>query len=253
MEVCDSLAEQLVADAEGATRHFRVAVDGAADATRLVSRRASSRRVRWSKRPCTAATPTGDASSRRSAAAARTSPSTAAGLPSVASSCSIAGTRAGRPRPRARCAVEPAHRHRHRPRRRRRLRSRLGMRSVPGIRPHQRRLHHLISRRASTCQNRPSTNGSSARRCSSRHCPTSSVSPGTSSSSKSGGAASAAADLDAVLEDIVLLRFVGMRPVIVHGGGPEISAWQERMGIEPKFVNGLRVTDAPTWRSRRWS
>jgi acetylglutamate kinase len=63
---------------------------------------------------------------------------------------------------------------------------------------------------------------------------------------KVGGAASAAADLDALLEDVVLLRFVGMRPVIVHGGGSEISAWQERMGIETKFVNGLRVTDAPT-------
>jgi acetylglutamate kinase len=63
---------------------------------------------------------------------------------------------------------------------------------------------------------------------------------------KVGGAANAAADLDAVLEDIVLLRFVGMRPVIVHGGGSEISAWQRRMGIETKFINGLRVTDAPT-------
>jgi acetylglutamate kinase len=63
---------------------------------------------------------------------------------------------------------------------------------------------------------------------------------------KVGGAASAAADLDALLEDVVLLRFVGMRPVIVHGGGSEISAWQKRMGIETKFVNGLRVTDAPT-------
>jgi acetylglutamate kinase len=63
---------------------------------------------------------------------------------------------------------------------------------------------------------------------------------------KVGGAAGAAADLDALLEDVVLLRFVGMRPVIVHGGGSEISAWQERMGIETKFVNGLRVTDAPT-------
>jgi acetylglutamate kinase len=63
---------------------------------------------------------------------------------------------------------------------------------------------------------------------------------------KVGGAASAVADLDAVLEDVVLLRFVGMRPVIVHGGGSEISAWQQRMGIEPRFVNGLRVTDAPT-------
>jgi acetylglutamate kinase len=63
---------------------------------------------------------------------------------------------------------------------------------------------------------------------------------------KVGGAAGATADLDALLEDVVLLRFVGMRPVIVHGGGSEISAWQQRMGIETKFVNGLRVTDAPT-------
>ena len=63
---------------------------------------------------------------------------------------------------------------------------------------------------------------------------------------KVGGAAGVAADLDALLEDVVLLRFVGMRPVIVHGGGSEISAWQQRMGIETKFVNGLRVTDAPT-------
>jgi len=44
----------------------------------------------------------------------------------------------------------------------------------------------------------------------------------------------------------VLLRFVGMRPVLVHGGGPAISAWQRRMGIESRFVNGLRVTDAQT-------
>jgi len=63
---------------------------------------------------------------------------------------------------------------------------------------------------------------------------------------KLGGAAMETAELDAVLEDIVLLRFVGMHPVLVHGGGPEISAWQERFGIEPRFVNGLRVTDAQT-------
>jgi len=46
-----------------------------------------------------------------------------------------------------------------------------------------------------------------------------------------------------VLEDIVLLRYVGMKPVLVHGGGPEISSWQEKMGIEPKFIDGLRFTD----------
>jgi acetylglutamate kinase len=63
---------------------------------------------------------------------------------------------------------------------------------------------------------------------------------------KLGGAAAATSDVDAVLQDVVLLRFVGMRPVLVHGGGPEISSWQERMGMTPRFVNGLRVTDAAT-------
>jgi acetylglutamate kinase len=63
---------------------------------------------------------------------------------------------------------------------------------------------------------------------------------------KLGGAAAASADVDSVLQDVVLLRFVGMRPVLVHGGGPEISSWQERIGMTPRFVNGLRVTDAAT-------
>lgn len=63
---------------------------------------------------------------------------------------------------------------------------------------------------------------------------------------KLGGAAMEATDIDSVLQDVVLLRYVGVRPVLVHGGGPEISAMQERLGIEPRFVNGLRVTDAET-------
>ncbi len=63
---------------------------------------------------------------------------------------------------------------------------------------------------------------------------------------KLGGAAAAGGDVDAVLQDVVLLRFVGMRPVLVHGGGPEISSWQERIGMTPRFVDGLRVTDAAT-------
>lgn len=47
-------------------------------------------------------------------------------------------------------------------------------------------------------------------------------------------------------EDIVLMRLVGMRPIIVHGGGPQISALMQRLGKEPEFVDGLRVTDAET-------
>jgi acetylglutamate kinase len=46
-----------------------------------------------------------------------------------------------------------------------------------------------------------------------------------------------------VLEDLVLLRYIGMNPVVVHGGGKEISAWQQKMGLESRFVDGLRVTD----------
>ena len=63
---------------------------------------------------------------------------------------------------------------------------------------------------------------------------------------KLGGAAIESGDTEPVLQDVVLLRFVGLRPVLVHGGGPEISAWQKRIGLETRFVNGLRVTDAQT-------
>ncbi len=51
---------------------------------------------------------------------------------------------------------------------------------------------------------------------------------------------------NSVARDVVLLRFVGMKPVLVHGGGPEISDVMKRLGKEPTFVNGLRVTDAET-------
>jgi acetylglutamate kinase len=47
-------------------------------------------------------------------------------------------------------------------------------------------------------------------------------------------------------EDIVMMRLVGMRPVVVHGGGPQISALMTRLGKETEFVDGLRVTDAET-------
>ena len=49
-----------------------------------------------------------------------------------------------------------------------------------------------------------------------------------------------------VIQDVTLLKLVGFKPIIVHGGGKEISRMVERVGMEPKFVNGLRVTDAET-------
>jgi acetylglutamate kinase len=64
---------------------------------------------------------------------------------------------------------------------------------------------------------------------------------------KYGGAAMEQADLkEQFAKDVVLLRLVGIRPVIVHGGGPQIGALMKRLGKEPKFVGGMRVTDAET-------
>ncbi len=64
---------------------------------------------------------------------------------------------------------------------------------------------------------------------------------------KYGGAAMGENGLAAqVMQDIVLMHCVGIRPVIVHGGGPEISDLMKRLSKQPQFVNGLRVTDAET-------
>ena len=64
---------------------------------------------------------------------------------------------------------------------------------------------------------------------------------------KCGGSVMENRDLEkSIIEDAVLLKLVGLKPVIVHGGGKEISHWLEKMGIEPKFIKGLRFTDAPT-------
>ena len=64
---------------------------------------------------------------------------------------------------------------------------------------------------------------------------------------KYGGAAMKDSALKAkVIRDIVFLASVGVNPVVVHGGGPEINHWLGKLGIEPQFMNGLRVTDAPT-------
>lgn len=49
-----------------------------------------------------------------------------------------------------------------------------------------------------------------------------------------------------VIEDVTLLKLVGFKPIIVHGGGKEISSMVTRLGMEPRFVNGLRVTDEET-------
>jgi acetylglutamate kinase len=64
---------------------------------------------------------------------------------------------------------------------------------------------------------------------------------------KYGGAAMEQADLkEPFALDVILLHLVGIRPVIVHGGGPQIGALMKRLGKEPRFVGGMRVTDEET-------
>jgi len=64
---------------------------------------------------------------------------------------------------------------------------------------------------------------------------------------KYGGAAMNDPDLkEEFARDVVLLKYVGMNPVVVHGGGPDITRYMERLGMEVKFVEGLRVSDEAT-------
>jgi len=64
---------------------------------------------------------------------------------------------------------------------------------------------------------------------------------------KYGGAAMVECDLkQKIMQDIVLMKYVGMNPIVVHGGGPEITQMLERLGIKSQFINGLRVTDRAT-------
>ncbi len=64
---------------------------------------------------------------------------------------------------------------------------------------------------------------------------------------KYGGAAMLDAELkEEFARDVVLLKYVGMNPVVVHGGGPEITSYMERLDLPVRFVDGLRVSDAAT-------
>ena len=64
---------------------------------------------------------------------------------------------------------------------------------------------------------------------------------------KYGGSAMEKADLkEQFARDVLLLRLIGIRPVIVHGGGPQIGALMKKLGKEPQFVGGMRVTDPET-------
>ena len=64
---------------------------------------------------------------------------------------------------------------------------------------------------------------------------------------KYGGSAMADEELKRnVIKDVTLLKLVGFKPIVVHGGGKDISAWLRKVGKQPEFVNGLRVTDAET-------
>src|SRR6266571_4397320 len=64
---------------------------------------------------------------------------------------------------------------------------------------------------------------------------------------KYGGAAMRDEELrEGFATDVVLLKYVGLNPVIVHGGGPDITSYMERLGMEVRFVEGMRVSDEAT-------
>ena len=64
---------------------------------------------------------------------------------------------------------------------------------------------------------------------------------------KYGGSAMASPELQKnVIKDVTLLKLVGFKPIVVHGGGKDISRWVSKVGKEPQFINGLRVTDEET-------
>lgn len=64
---------------------------------------------------------------------------------------------------------------------------------------------------------------------------------------KYGGSAMVDEELKkSVIQDVTLLKLVGFKPIIVHGGGKDISRWVEKSGMKPEFINGLRKTDAAT-------
>src|SRR5881398_3784967 len=64
---------------------------------------------------------------------------------------------------------------------------------------------------------------------------------------KIGGAAMTDAGLtEDFARDVVLLKYVGMNPIVVHGGGPDITRYMERLGMKVEFVDGLRVSDEAT-------
>ena len=56
----------------------------------------------------------------------------------------------------------------------------------------------------------------------------------------------------AFAQDVVMLQLVGIRPVIVHGGGPQIEAALKRLGLQGAFIQGMRVTDAPAMQAVEW-
>ena len=85
-----------------------------------------------------------------------------------------------------------------------------------------------------------------SRRCS-RRCPTSASSTARTVVIKYGGAAMRDEELrEGFATDVVLLKYVGLNPVIVHGGGPDITSYMERLGMEVRFVEGVRVSDPET-------
>ena len=103
------------------------------------------------------------------------------------------------------------------------------------------------SSRSSRCRpRRREVRCATSERCS-RRCPTSGSSTASTVVIKYGGAAMEDEALrEEFARDVVLLKYVGLNPIVVHGGGPEITGYMERLGLPVEFVGGLRVSDEST-------
>ena len=265
-EVCGELARMIIRDGEGATKFVTVTVGGAAseaDAFEAAMSIANSPLVKT-------ALFGGDANWGRVIMAVG---KTKAEVDPAAIECSSPGIPVCRngeavpfdERAAAEALAEPEIEIRRRPASRRRRGDGVDVRSVVRVRPHQRRVpklaasaaRHGLSRSSSTSPTDRTRSPAIHRSMKERHMkdllakaetlmealPWIKQTWGRTVVIKYGGAAMTDTALrDSVASDIVLMKLVGINPVIVHGGGPEITGYMDRLGLPVEFYQGLRVT-----------
>ncbi len=240
-EACFSLAAQMAGDAEGATKVVRVVVTGAAsDAEALTGARAIAReravQVLVVRRGPLLGAHRQRAGRRRHRLRGRSLSVSYGGTTVAAGGITVDHDAAAVKAHMANRHIEVA--------------ADLGLGDGRGLRAHQRpdaRLHRREHEDVVTATARPAAGPSEKAAVLVEALPYIRRFAGRTVVVKYGGnAISGPDDLALFAEDIVLMRTVGMRPVVVHGGGPQISDLMGRLGKVPEFRDGLRVTDAET-------